>query len=126
MPRAINNVASRRRRKRILKLAKGYRGSRRRLLLSAKETVQRAQRYAYRDRRVRKREMRALWNVRINAMARENGISYSRLIHGLSVAGIDLNRKVLADMAVNDPQAFTAIAEQAKQALGITSSTPAH
>ncbi len=117
MPRAINNVASRRRRKRILKLAKGYRGSRRRLLLSAKETIRRALRYAYRDRRVRKREMRSLWNVRINAVARENGLSYSALIHGLNVAGIDLNRKVLADLASNDPQSFASVVAQAKQAL---------
>ncbi|MCX7016989.1 MAG: 50S ribosomal protein L20 [Candidatus Sumerlaeota bacterium] len=118
MPRAINNVASRRRRKRILKLAKGAYGGRSRLFQNAKETVRRALRYAYRDRRQRKRHMRALWIVRINAMVREAGLSYSRFINGLGHAGIEMDRRVLADMAVNDPQGFLAIVAQVKSALG--------
>jgi len=118
MPRAINNVASRRRRKRLLKLAKGYRRSRNRLFQNAKETVRRALRYAYRDRRQRRRQMRGLWIVRINALSRQGGLNYSRLIRGLDEAGIEVDRKILADLAMNDPQAFLAIVEQAKTALG--------
>ena len=117
MARARNSVASRRRRKKVLKLAKGYFGARSRLFRTAQEAVNRAQQYAYRDRRVRKREFRKLWIARINAAARLNGISYSQLIHGLSLAEIVVNRKILADLAVRDPEAFTAIAEQAKSRL---------
>ena len=117
MARARNSVASRRRRKKVLKLAKGYFGARSRLFRTAQEAVNRAQQYAYRDRRVRKREFRKLWIARINAAARLNGISYSQLIHGLSLAEIVVNRKILADLAVRDPEAFTAIAEQAKSHL---------
>lgn len=117
MARVRNSVASRRRRKKVLKLAKGYFGARSRLFRTAREAVNRAQQYAYRDRRVRKREFRKLWIARINAAARLNGISYSQLIHGLSVAEIAVNRKILADLAVRNPDAFTAIAEQAKSHL---------
>ncbi len=117
MARVRNSVASRRRRKKVLKLAKGYFGARSRLFRTAREAVNRAQQYAYRDRRVRKREFRKLWIARINAAARLNGISYSQLIHGLSVAEITVNRKILADLAVRNPDAFTAIAEQAKSHL---------
>jgi large subunit ribosomal protein L20 len=115
--RARNSVASRRRRKKVLKLAKGYFGARSRLYRTAQEAVNRAQQYAYRDRRVRKREFRRLWITRINAAARLNGLSYSQLIHGLAVAEIGVNRKILADLAVRNPDAFTAIAEQAKSHL---------
>jgi len=117
MARVRNSVASRRRRKKVLKLSKGYFGARSRLFRTAQEAVNRAQQYAYRDRRVRKREFRKLWIARINAAARLNGISYSQLIHGLSVAEIAVNRKILADLAVRNPDAFTAIAEQAKSHL---------
>jgi len=117
MARVRNSVASRKRRKKVLKLAKGYFGARSRLFRTAREAVNRAQQYAYRDRRVRKREFRKLWIARINAAARLNGISYSQLIHGLSVAEIAVNRKILADLAVRNPDAFTAIAEQAKSHL---------
>ena len=120
MPRAINNVASRRRRKRVLKMAKGYRGARSRLFQNAKETVRRALQYAYRDRRQRKRHMRALWITRINALARRHGLSYSRLIHGLDKAGIIIDRKQLAGLAMADPEAFAQIAQIAKESLGET------
>jgi large subunit ribosomal protein L20 len=118
MPRATNNVASRKRRKRVLKAAKGYRGARSRLFQNAKETVRRALRYAYRDRRQRRRNFRALWITRINALSRRYGLSYSRLIEGLDGADIAINRKILADLAVHDVEAFAAIVEQAKSALG--------
>jgi large subunit ribosomal protein L20 len=114
MPRATVSVASRRRRKKVLKQARGYFGARSRLFRTAREAVNRAQAYAYRDRRRRKRDFRRLWISRINAAARINGVSYSRLIHGLDKADIAVNRKVLADLAVRDPGAFTAVVEQAK------------
>ena len=114
MPRATNSVASRRRRKKVLKQAKGYWGGRSRLFRTAREAVDRAQKYAYRDRRTRKRDMRRLWIARINAAARLNGLSYSQLIYGLGRAGIEINRKILADLAVRDPEAFAAVAEEAK------------
>ena len=117
MARARNSVASRRRRKKVLKLAKGYFGARSRLFRTAQEAVNRAQQYAYRDRRVRKREFRKLWIARINAAARLNGISYSQLIHGLSVAEIAVNRKILADLAVRNPEAFAVLAKEAKSHL---------
>ena len=114
MPRTRHSVASRSRRRKVLKQAKGYWGGRSRLFRTAREAVNRAQSYAYRDRRNRKRDFRRLWIARINAAARLNGISYSRLIHGLSLASIEVNRKILADMAVHDPAGFTALVEQAK------------
>jgi large subunit ribosomal protein L20 len=114
VPRATNSVASRRRRKKVLKQAKGYWGGRSRLFRTAREAVDRAQKYAYRDRRTRKRDMRRLWIARINAAARLNGLSYSQLIYGLGRAGIEINRKILADLAVRDPEAFAAVAEEAK------------
>ena len=117
MPRVKNAVATKRRKKKVLNKAKGYWGARSRLYRTAQEAVNRAEAYAYRDRRVRKRDFRQLWIARINAAARINGLSYSRLIHGLDKAGVEINRKVLADLAVTDPPAFSAIAEQAKAQL---------
>ena len=114
MPRVKNAVATKRRKKKVLSKAKGYWGASSRLYRTAQEAVNRAEAYAYRDRRVRKRDFRQLWIARINAAARINGLSYSRLIHGLDKAGVEINRKVLADLAVTDPPAFSAIAEQAK------------
>ena len=115
MPRVRRGFKARRRRKRILKLAKGFTGGRRNYR-QARETVERGLVYAYRDRRNRKREFRRLWTVRINAAARLNGLSYSRLMHGLSSAGVEIDRKILAGLAMQDPQAFTAVTELAKQA----------
>jgi len=106
-----------RRHKRTLKMAQGYFGTRHRLFRRANETLLKALWYAYRDRRVRKRDLRKLWIARINAAARLNGTTYSRLVHGMKVAGIRLNRKVLADLAVRDPKAFTAVVEAAKTAV---------
>ncbi|MEE2832200.1 MAG: 50S ribosomal protein L20 [Candidatus Latescibacterota bacterium] len=117
MPRSTVSVASRRRRKKVLKQARGYFGARSRLFRTAREAVNRAQAYAYRDRRRRKRDFRRLWISRINAAARLNGVSYSQLIHGLAKADIAVNRKMLADLAVRDPGAFTAVVEQAKAQL---------
>jgi large subunit ribosomal protein L20 len=114
MPRVKHAVATKRRKKKVLARAKGFWGARSRLYRTAQEAVNRAEAYAYRDRRVRKRDFRQLWIARINAAARINGLSYSRLIHGLDKAGVEVNRKVLADLAVSDPSAFSAIAEQAK------------
>ncbi len=114
MPRAKNSVSSRRRRKKVIKLARGYWGARSRLFRTAREAVDRAQVYAYRDRRRRKRDFRRLWIARINAAARLNGVTYSQLINGLDRAGIEINRKILADLAVNDEAAFSAVAKQAK------------
>ena len=106
MSRAINNVASRARRKKILSRAKGFRGKRKSSVRQGTEAVHRAGQYAYRDRRNRKREFRKLWITRINAAARINGTTYSRLMAGLKAAEIEVDRKMLADMAVNDPEAF--------------------
>ncbi|MBW6510026.1 MAG: 50S ribosomal protein L20 [Desulfuromonadales bacterium] len=117
MARVKRGFKARRRRNKILKLAKGYRGARSKLFRSATEAVDRALNYAFRDRRVKKRDFRALWITRINAAARENGLSYSRLIHGLKQAEIALDRKIMADLAVNDPAAFSVIAETAKARL---------
>ena len=117
MPRVKFSVASRKRRKKVLKQARGYFGARSRLYRTAREAVNRAQAYAYRDRRNRKREFRRLWIARINAAARLNGISYSQLINGLSKANIAVNRKTLADLAGRDPSAFASVAEQAKSHL---------
>lgn len=117
MARVQNGPARRRRRKKILKLAKGYYGGKHRLFRTAKQQVIKSGQYAYRDRRQRKREFRKLWITRINAAARSNGISYSQLMHGLRQAGIEVNRKMLADLAIHDAEAFTKITEQAKAAL---------
>ncbi|MBS14541.1 MAG: 50S ribosomal protein L20 [Gemmatimonadetes bacterium] len=116
MPRATNNVASRRRRKKILKQAKGYRGGRSKLIRTASDAVDRAGQYAYRDRRQKKRNFRSLWITRINAAARENGTTYSQLISGLNKAGVEVNRKVLADLAVMNPDAFKVVVETANVA----------
>ncbi len=117
MSRARGRVPSHERRRKILKKAKGYRGSRSRLLKVANETVMRAGKFAYRDRRRRKRDFRSLWIMRINAAVRESGMSYSTFIHGLDAAGIRLDRKQLADLAVREPQAFAQIVQHARQAL---------
>lgn len=109
MPRATSAPASRNRRRKILKLAKGYRGSRHRLLKTAKQAIDHAGQYAYRDRKVRKRDFRKLWIARINAATRANGITYSRFIQGLKLANIDINRKMLAEMAVSDETGFSQI-----------------
>ena len=117
MSRVKRGYKARRRHNRILKLAKGYRGGHSRLFRSAVEAVERALCYAYRDRRQRKRAFRRLWIVRINAASRNHGLSYSRLINGLGRAGIELDRKVLAELAIADPQAFGAVVAQARAAL---------
>jgi len=115
--RTTNGPAKTRRRRRLLKKVEGYVGGRRRLLRTAKETLLRAGRYATRDRRVRKREFRSLWIIRINAAARQRGLRYSEFIAGLKRANIALDRKTLAEMAVKDPPAFDAVVELAKAAL---------
>ena len=117
MPRVKRGVTAKARHKKVLKLAKGYYGARSRTYRVAKQAVIKAGQYAYRDRRQKKRQFRALWIARINAQARECGITYSQLINGLKKAGIELDRKVMADMAVHDKIAFAAVAEQAKAAL---------
>ena len=116
MSRATNAVARKRRKKKVLKQAKGYWGRKHSSYRLANEQVMRSGNYAYRDRRRRKRDMRRLWIVRINAAARREGMSYSELIHGLSEAGIEVNRKMLADIAVRDPEAFRRFADQAREA----------
>ncbi len=117
MPRVKRGTKGRARHKKVMKLAKGNVGGRRKQYRQARETVERGLTYAYRDRRVRKRDFRGLWIVRIGAAARLNGLSYSQLIHGLKLEGIDLDRKILADLAVRDPQAFGEIAAKAKSRL---------
>ena len=114
MPRVKRGVTTHRRHKRSLRRAKGYQGTRHRLLKTAREAVHKGWKYAYRDRRQRKRQFRALWITRINAAARANGLSYSRLIHGLGQAGVEVDRKNLAALAISDPQAFAQLAELAK------------
>ena len=116
MPRAKRGFKARRRRHRVLKFAEGYYGTRRRLFRTATETVDRALAYAFRDRKVKKRDFRHLWIARINAGARLEGISYSRLMGGLKKAKVNLDRKMLADLALNDPTAFKAVVELAKKA----------
>ena len=116
MPRSVNKVASRRKRKKLLKLTRGYFGSRKNVLTVAKNTWEKGQTYAYRDRRNKKREFRKLWIQRINAAARLEGFSYSRLMGALHKSGIEMNRKVLADLAMNHPEAFSAIVQKAKNA----------
>ena len=117
MARIKRAVAAKKKRRRILKMARGYYGAKSRCYRAAKEQVQHSLMYAYRDRRNKKREIRKLWITRINAAARINGLSYSVFMNGLKKAGVELDRKVLADMAVNDPAAFTAVVEVAKKAL---------
>lgn len=115
MPRARNSVASHRRRKKLLKRARGYRGGRSKLLRTVIGSVERGMAYAYRDRRQKKRSFRSLWIVRINAAARMHGMSYSRLMNGLRNAGIKVNRKVLADLAVSDSSAFGVLVKKASE-----------
>lgn len=114
MPRSVNAVASRARRKRMMKLAKGFWGRRSNVWTVAKNTIEKGLTYAYRDRKAKKRDFRALWIQRINAGARQEGVSYSVLMGGLKKANIDLNRKVLADLAMNHPEAFKAIVAKVK------------
>jgi large subunit ribosomal protein L20 len=115
--RVKRGYKARRRRQKILKLAKGYRGGRSKLIRTASDSVDKALMYAYRDRKARKRDFRRLWIVRINAGARMNGLSYSKFMHGLKQANIDLDRKVLAELAVSDPSGFAKIADLAAQQL---------
>jgi large subunit ribosomal protein L20 len=114
MPRATNNVAARRRRKKILKQAKGFWGLRKNVFTIAKNTLEKGLQYAYRDRKTKKRTFRALWIQRINAGARQHGVSYSQLMGKLNTSNITLNRKVLADLAMNHPDAFKAVVERVK------------
>ncbi|MCX8149660.1 50S ribosomal protein L20 [Thermaurantimonas aggregans] len=114
MPRSVNHVASRERRKKIMKMAKGYYGRRKNVWTVAKNAVEKALTYQYRDRKARKRNFRSLWIMRINAGARMHGISYSQLINKLKQANIQLNRKVLADLSMNHPDAFKAVIDQVK------------
>src|ERR671932_123525 len=117
MPRAKRGNKRLERRKKILKLAKGYRGTKSKLYRSAKESVERGLNFAYTGRKLKKRDFRSLWIVRIGAAARLNGLNYSQFMHGLKVAGIELDRKVLADLAANQPEAFAELAGQVKGAL---------
>jgi len=114
MPRVKRGAAAHKRKKRILKSAKGYYSGRRNLLKTAREAVEKGWKYAYRDRKQRKREFRSLWIARINAAAREHGLSYSRMVSGLEAAGVEIDRKILADLALNDPAAFARLAELAR------------
>lgn len=115
--RVKGGTVTRARRKRIMKLAKGYRGSKHRLFKTAKDQVMKSYTYAFRDRKVNKRKFRELWIARINAAARMNDISYSKLMHGLKVANIDINRKMLADLAVNDADAFKALVDEDRKSV---------
>ncbi|HLR59621.1 MAG TPA: 50S ribosomal protein L20 [Pseudogracilibacillus sp.] len=117
MPRVKGGTVTRKRRKRVLKLAKGYYGSKHTLFKTAKQQVMKSGNYAYRDRRQKKRDFRKLWITRISAAARLNDISYSKLMHGLKLANVDINRKMLADLAINDEAAFTQLVDQAKAAI---------
>ncbi len=114
MPRVKGGIVTRRRHKKILKLARGYRGSKHRIFKTANAQVMKSLLYAYRDRRQKKRDFRKLWIARINAAARLNGLSYSKLVHGLKTAGVEVNRKMLAELAVNDAAAFAELANLAK------------
>jgi large subunit ribosomal protein L20 len=125
MARVKRSVAARRKRRKVLEAAKGYRGSKHASYRRAKEQVQRSLRYAYRDRRVRKREFRSLWITRINAAARANGLTYGELVHGLGLAGVELNRKILADLAINEPEAFAALCVRARDARATATSASA-
>lgn len=115
MPRVKGGVTAHRRHKKVLKLAKGYRGSKSKLYRVANQQVMKSGNYAYIHRRLKKRDFRKLWIARINAAARDNGTTYSRMVHGLKVAGVDINRKMLAELAVSDPGGFTELAELAKK-----------
>ncbi|MEM8749809.1 MAG: 50S ribosomal protein L20 [Pseudomonadota bacterium] len=117
MARVKRGVTAHAKHKKVLKKAKGYYGARRKQIKTAKQAVEKAQQYAYRDRKARKRTFRQLWTQRINAAAREHGLTYSRLIDGLTKAGIEVDRKNLSDMAINQPDAFAAVVAQAKTAL---------
>ncbi|MCM3730975.1 50S ribosomal protein L20 [Fictibacillus nanhaiensis] len=117
MPRVKGGYVTRRRRKKVLKLAKGYFGSKHKLFKVAQQQVFKSLMYAYRDRRQKKRDFRKLWITRINAAARTNGLSYSRLMHGLKLAGIDINRKMLSEIAITDENAFAELASKAKESL---------
>ncbi len=117
MPRAKRGNKRTEKRKKILKLAKGYRGTKSKLYRSAKESIERGLNFAYTGRKLKKRDFRSLWIVRIGAAARLNGLNYSQFMHGLKVAGIELDRKVLADLAANSPDAFAELAGQAKSAI---------
>jgi large subunit ribosomal protein L20 len=125
MPRATNSPASRKRRKRVLLRAKGFRGFRSKLFRYAKDAVRKAETYEYRDRKKRKGQFRRLWTQRINAAVRNEGMTYSRFIEGLKAAGIEADRKILSDIAIQDPAAFSAIIAQAKAALEAKASAAA-
>jgi large subunit ribosomal protein L20 len=125
MPRAVSNVPRLKRKKQILQAAKGAYGGRSKLWKAAKETVERGWRYAYRDRKNKKRDFRRLWIVRINAAAHQHGMSYSVFMDGLNKSGLEIDRKILADIAVRDPQAFGAIADAARAALDSAQTTAA-
>ncbi len=114
MPRSNSSVPRHRRHRKLIKLAKGYRGARRRTFVNAKDTVEKGLQYSYRDRRAKKRSFRKLWIARINAAVREHGLSYSRFINALSAKNINLNRKVLSELAVNDPEGFAAVVNLVK------------
>jgi large subunit ribosomal protein L20 len=116
MARVKRSVAARKKRRKVLGQAKGYWGTKKSSYRRAKEQVQRSMRYQYRDRRVRKREFRTLWIARINAAARENGLTYGEFIHGMGLAGVELDRKVLADLAVHEPEAFAGLCVRAREA----------
>jgi large subunit ribosomal protein L20 len=118
MPRAVDGTRRKDHRKKILKKAKGFWGSRSKLHKTAKDAVAKAGQYAYRDRKVKKRDFRQLWIARISAAVREEGLSYSRFINGLNIAGVEINRKVLSNLAIEDPKSFSAIVATAKEALG--------
>ena len=120
MARIKSGVVTRRRHKKILKLAKGYRGGRKRLFKSANEALNKAMNYAFRDRRQRKRDFRNLWTIRINAAAREHDLSYSKFIHGLKLSGVTINRKMLAHLALEEPETFAKLTEVAKEKLAIS------
>ncbi len=117
MPRVKRGVTTHRRHKKILKMAKGYRGAKSKLYRVANQQVMKSGQYAYIHRKLKKRDFRKLWIARINAAARDNGTTYSRMVHGLKVAGVDINRKMLAELAISDPQGFSKLAELAKSAV---------
>ena len=117
MARVKGGTVTRKRHKRVLKLAKGYYGSKHKLFRTAKQQVMKSGQYAYRDRRQKKREFRKLWIARINAAARQHDLSYSKFMHGLKTAGIEVNRKMLSDLAIHDEEAFAALVNQAKAAI---------
>ncbi len=116
MPRVKRGVTSHRRHKKILKMAKGYRGGKSKLYRVANQQVMKSGQYAYIHRKLKKRDFRKLWIARINAAARNNGTTYSRMVHGLKLAGVDINRKMLAELAISDPQGFSQLAELSKNA----------